>query len=93
MVPKQIQTSYNCQPKDVEWIITKEKFDILQARPKTTIFPIRENSHGQSNIDITVMLSSSSISLFGVSTVDTGMKKFMENSILTLALTLAINSN
>ncbi|CAF3878172.1 unnamed protein product, partial [Rotaria sp. Silwood1] len=49
MVPKQIQTSYNCQPKDVEWIITKEKFDILQARPKTTIFPIRENSHGQSN--------------------------------------------
>jgi len=47
---KKIEQSYNYQPQDLEWSFTKGKFYILQTRPITTLFPIPNYTHDQSDL-------------------------------------------
>jgi len=79
---KEIEKSYNYQPQDLEWSFIKEKFYILQSRPITTLFPIPNYTHDQS--DLRCMISFGTIQGFlqpmtplGESTIRTLLSTFL----------------
>jgi pyruvate,water dikinase len=47
---KEIERSYQYQPQDLEWSFISGKFFVLQARPITTLFPIPNYSHDQTDL-------------------------------------------